>query len=52
MYNKIEMYKIHLIGEERSNNTIDKYVKDIEKFFDWYGSDESVCKEVLLEYKK
>ena len=52
MNNKIEMYKMHLIGEERSKNTIDKYVKDIEKYFDWYGSDEVVCKEVLLEYKK
>ena len=52
MNNKIEMYKMHLIGEERSKNTIDKYVKDIKKFFDWYGSDEVVSKEVLLEYKK
>ena len=51
MYNKIEMYKMHLIGEERSKNTIDKYVKDIEKFYEWYRSDEVVCKEVLLEYK-
>lgn len=51
MNNKIKMYKIHLIGEERSKNTIDKYVKDIKKFFEWHRSDEVVCKEVLLEYK-
>ena len=51
MNNKINEFEMYLIKEERSKNTIDKYLRDVKRFFEWHGKDELVTKEDLLDYK-
>lgn len=65
MNNKIIMFEKHLIEEEKAKNTIDKYLRDVKEFYEWFncrvklnGSTVvdnvslTVTKEILLEYKK
>lgn len=47
----VEGYKRHLVEEEKSENTILKYIRDIEFFAEWLG-DKHLEKVVVLEYKK
>lgn len=44
-------FEKHLICEEKSDNTIKKYTRDVAFFACWLGSDE-VTKASVLEYKK
>ncbi len=44
-------YKAHLIGEEKTGATIEKYTRDINTFLNWLGKKE-LCKENILEYKQ
>ena len=46
----IENFKIHLIEEEKSFLTFEKYVRDIYAFFEWLHG-RCVEKTVVLEYK-
>ena len=47
----IESFKNYLIEEEKSENTIEKYIRDITFFMAWlYGQE--VTKILALEYKK
>ncbi len=48
---KINKYIEYLIYEEKSKNTIDKYVRDINAFVKWIKKRE-LCKAVILEYKE
>lgn len=52
MYDKIKMFERHLKEEEKADNTIDKYLRDINEFYEWYGKDCNVTKDVLLDYKE
>lgn len=47
----IENFKIYLIEEEKSENTIEKYIRDITFFMMWLGTQE-ITKILVLEYKK
>lgn len=47
----INNYKQYLIEEEKSDNTISKYIHDIEMFVKWLDS-KNLEKIVVLEYKK
>ncbi len=47
---KIKKYKTYLHEEEKSKNTIDKYIRDISAFALWIA-DKSLCKQTILEYK-
>ena len=43
-------YKIYLRREERSVNTIEKYIRDLKAFFSFLGNRE-LCKEVVVKEK-
>ena len=47
----IQSFKENLVTEEKSENTIDKYVRDIKFFMDWLNGEE-ISKILVLEYKK
>ncbi len=47
----IKKFKGHLIDEEKSPSTLDKYVRDIAVFMEWCKETE-LSKSVVLEYKK
>ena len=47
----VNRFKIYLYEEERSDNTIEKYMRDIRFFRIWLG-DKDINKSVVLEYKK
>ena len=48
---KIEEFKLFLKNEEKSNNTIDKYVRDVIVFYN-YIKDKELTKEDVIKYKK
>ena len=48
---KIQKYREYLIEEEKSKNTIDKYMRDINAFTKWIA-ERDLCKAVILEYKE
>lgn len=47
----VKKFKLYLYEEEKSDNTIEKYMRDIRFFRVWLGNRE-VDKSVVLEYKK
>lgn len=47
----ISKFKEHLILEERSKATIEKYIRDVRSFAD-YMSDAELTKETAIEYKR
>lgn len=49
--NSINTFKEYLIEEEKSEATIEKYVRDVTAFFCWSEGRE-LTKSVVLEYKK
>ena len=49
---KIKLFARHLKEEEKAENTIDKYLRDINEFYEWYDKDGVVTKDVLLDYKE
>lgn len=44
-------FEEYLRQEEKSNITIEKYLRDVEKFSRFVGSND-VTKETVIEYKK
>lgn len=48
--NQINLYKNHLVSEEKSKITIEKYIRDITAFSEWLADGE-LSKMVVLEYK-
>lgn len=48
--NIVEEFKRYLICEEKSDATIEKYIRDISAFMEWLG-DEELNKNIVLEYK-
>ena len=51
MENLICTFEKHLIEEEKSFITIEKYLRDVKKFFEFAGT-KNVTKEVVIEYKR
>lgn len=47
----IQKFKEHLIDEEKSVATLDKYIRDITVFMQW-SNDQELCKSLVLEYKQ
>ena len=47
----IEEFKKHLILEERSTSTIEKYIRDVKSFANFVNGDE-ITKETVINYKK
>lgn len=46
----ITVFKNYLIEEEKSQNTVEKYIRDLTAFARWAGNRE-LCKSLVLEYK-
>lgn len=46
----ISSFKNYLIEEEKSKNTIEKYIRDIVAFMVWMANRE-LCKTIVIEYK-
>lgn len=47
----IQKFKDHLIDEEKSSSTIDKYIRDIRVFMGWCNNAE-INKSLVLQYKQ
>lgn len=47
----IQKYKMHLINEEKSSATLEKYIRDVVAFKAWLGN-RAVEKIVVMEYKQ
>ena len=47
----VSRFKLYLYEEEKSDNTIEKYIRDIRFFREWLGGG-GIDKSVVLEYKK
>ena len=47
----VNNFKLHLYEEERSDNTVDKYMRDIGFFTEWLRGG-GIDKAVVHEYKK
>ncbi len=47
----IEKFKTYLIEEEKSDSTLEKYIRDVTVFMNWLG-DTEITKAKVLEYKK
>lgn len=47
---EIRRFEQHMIAEEKSAATIEKYLRDIRSFFA-YLSDRQLCKEEMVAYK-
>lgn len=48
---QIKSFEMHLREEEKSDNTVEKYIRDIRFFREWLGG-RAVDKSAVLEYKK
>lgn len=47
----VNRFKVYLCEEEKSDNTIEKYMRDIRFFREWVGN-KGIDKSIVLEYKK
>ena len=48
---KIKKFKQHLLNDEKSISTIDKYIRDITRFMD-FAAGRSIDKSLIMEYKR
>lgn len=51
MNDKIELFERHLQSEEKSENTILKYIRDVKEFYLWESGNTETTKETLVNYK-
>lgn len=49
--NVMGKYRKYLYGEERSEATISKYMRDIQRFYDYLSEEKTITKEKLIAYK-
>ena len=47
----VKKYRIYLCEEEKSENTIEKYMRDINYFLAW-TEQRAITKSILIDYKK
>ena len=52
--NTIQSYQNHIYTQEKSQNTIDKYIRDIRTFTAWLEAQEQkdITKDCVIRYKK
>lgn len=50
--NSIDKFKKYLIAEEKSQATIEKYIRDLYTFFDYLPQDKIITKEITVAYKQ
>lgn len=48
----VKDYQTYLLSEERSTKTIEKYLRDIHKFYDFMNGDILITKTKVLEFKE
>lgn len=48
---QLDRFRLHLIEEERSANTIEKYLRDVRALFAQYPGETRFSKEMILDYK-
>ena len=48
---QVEGFRAHLLGEEKSMKTVEKYLRDIRAFLEFAGTEE-ITKEVTVAWKK
>lgn len=51
MNDKIKLFERHLKEDEKAENTINKYLRDIKEFYEWHSNANDVKKDDLLDYK-
>lgn len=51
-YEMVETYRQHLIEEEKSRATVEKYIRDIWRFYRFLAPGQSVTKELIINYKQ
>ena len=49
--NQIAAFAVYLKSEEKSENTIEKYARDVKAFATFLNS-RAACKELVIEYKQ
>lgn len=49
---QLERFRLHLVEEERSPNTIEKYLRDVRALFAYYPGRTGFAKEMILDYKR
>lgn len=47
---KIKNYRDYLVSEEKGKATIEKYIRDITKFYEWLNG-RKLTKTIVLDYK-
>lgn len=48
---ELEAYRLHLYEQEKSKNTIEKYIRDVKKFLN-FAAGEEIDRELALQYKE
>ena len=51
MKNRVQDFKEHLIREEKSSITVEKYIRDVRKFV-VFAEGKSITKELVIDYKQ
>ena len=52
MNDKMKLFVRHLKEDEKAENTINKYLRDINEFYEWHNNSNIVTKDDLLDYKE
>ena len=52
MNDKMNLFERHLKEDEKAENTINKYLRDINEFYEWHNNSNIVTKDDLLDYKE
>ena len=52
MNDKMKLFERHLKEDEKAENTINKYLRDINEFYEWHNNSNIVTKDDLLDYKE
>ena len=47
MNDKMKLFERHLKEDEKAENTINKYLRDIKEFYEWNGNSNDVTKDDL-----
>ncbi len=47
----LEVYENYLREQEKSKNTVEKYLRDVRHFFG-FAADREISRELMLEYKE
>ena len=51
-FEQIDIFRIHLIEEEKSTLTVQKYIRDITRLFAYLSSEKTLTKQCIIKYKE